>query len=255
MNVTQSRHRAASVGGRLVGFAYALLAYGLANTITLYTILFGWNMIPWRAVDIGPVGPPEASLLINVALIALFGVQHSVMARPGFKAALTRWLPQPVERATYLMATVAVLAVLFLFWQPIPIKLFVFEDEAVRNVILAVSALGWFIAISTTFLIDHFELFALKQAWCWLRGKPMTYPEFQINGYYKLVRHPMQFGILLGIWASPDMTVGRILFGGGLTIYVLIGLAFEERALLQAFGEQYRAYQQSTPMLIPFVRF
>ncbi|MEO1101191.1 MAG: isoprenylcysteine carboxylmethyltransferase family protein [Pseudomonadota bacterium] len=255
MSTTQSLDRPTPVAGRLLGFAYALLAYNLANAVTVYTILFGWNLIPWRAVDVGPAHPPEISVLVNVALIGLFGIQHSLMARPGFKAVLTRWLPQPLERATYLMATVAVLAILFLFWQPIPIELLTIEDQTLRNVILAVSAFGWFIALSTTFLIDHFELFALRQAWCWLRGKPMTYPEFQIKGYYKLVRHPMQFGILLAVWASPDITMGRVLFAGGLTLYVLIGLAFEERALRREFGDPYRAYQKRTPMLVPFVRF
>ena len=193
-------------------------------------------------------------MLVDLALIALFGLQHSVMARRGFKAWMTRHVPMHLERSTYLVATSLVLGILMAFWQPLPGHLWNVEEGLLASTLTGIALGGWGLVLLTTFLINHADLFGLRQVWLNARNLPYTPVEFKAPWLYRWIRHPMQLGVLIGLWCTPSMTVSHLLLSGGMTAYVLIGLMYEERDLERQFGERYRAYQRSTPKLIPFGR-
>lgn len=249
-SLTQTQVDGRPAGG-VPGMAYALFAYSVGMAAVAGIAAFCFNIPVPRAVDVGPAGPIMAAVLVNLGLIALFGIQHSVMARDGFKRRLTAWVPEPLERATYVLATALVILPILFFWRPIPVEIFSVSNETLRAALWSLAGVGWLIVVITTFLIDHGELFGLRQAWCWMRGKAFVPPPFQIRSFYRVVRHPMQLGVLIGVWATPDLTVGRLLFAGALTAYVVIGLWFEERSLVARFGDRYRDYQAQVPFLIP----
>lgn len=192
-----------------------------------------------------------AALLINVGLILLWGAPHSLMARRSFKRRWTRIVPRAAERSIYMLQ--AGLLMLFLIWQwrDMPGVVWHIEQPVVRGLLWLLFAAGWVIAFISTLLINHFELTGLQQAWAYLRNKEIPATAFRTPFLYRVVRHPMQLGVLIAFWAAPTMTVGRLVFALGMTAYIVIGLHFEERDLLRHFGERYRAYQASTPMLIP----
>lgn len=195
------------------------------------------------------------ALVINVGLMVLWGFPHSLMARQGFKQRWTKIIPAAVERSVYMLQAGLLMLLLIWQWRAMPGMVWHVENAAARGVLWAIFALGWIIAFIATLLISHFELTGLQQTWAYLRGKRAPKPGFRTPFLYKVVRHPMQLGVLLAFWSAPTMTVGRLLFAAGMTAYIVIGLHFEERDLLRYFGQQYRDYQQTTPMLIPGLQF
>lgn len=195
--------------------------------------------------------PFGEALLINLGLIVLWGLPHSLMARQSFKRRWTKIVPKAIERSLFMLQAGLLMMVLIWQWREMPGVVWHVEDAVGRGLLWMLFTLGWVIAFIATLLINHFELTGLQQTWAYLRGKEALAPSFRTPFLYKVVRHPMQFGVLLAFWAAPTMTVGRLLFALGMTAYILIGLQFEERDLLRYFGDRYRAYQATTPMLIP----
>jgi protein-S-isoprenylcysteine O-methyltransferase Ste14 len=226
--------------------------YGAAVAALLF--LIGWvgafDFMP-LTVDKGREGPLAFALVVNVALIALFGIQHSVMARPGFKAGWTKIVPAPIERSFYLLATVIVLGIMFHFWHPVEGTIWSVQNETSRMVIWGVFWLGWAILLLSTFLLNHFELFGLQQAWFNLTGKQAAEPQMRTPLFYKLVRHPLYTGFFIGLWATPDMTYSHALLAAGFTIYIMVGIVYEERDLLDLFGEQYAEYRKRVGAFLP----
>lgn len=239
---------------RAIAMLVAVVCYAAFFASFLYLIGFvaGFDALPSH-VDKGRDLAPGAAVAVNLALIALFGVQHSVMARQGFKRAWTRLVPPPVERSVYCLASAAVLVVLFAFWAPIGGSVWSVENPAVRMVIWSVFFAGWTILLVSTFLINHFELFGLAQAWRHFRGGEAQPPRLTFPLFYKWVRHPLYTGFVIAFWATPDMTYSHLLLAVGFTIYVLVGIAHEEKDLVAHFGDQYLDYRRRVGSLIPGV--
>jgi protein-S-isoprenylcysteine O-methyltransferase Ste14 len=237
---------------RLLSFLYGLVAYAASLAVQLYLIGFSADVLVPKSVDSGAAAPLGEAVVIDLLLLALFGVQHSVMARSGFKRWFARVVPPALERSTYVLATCAVLATMFWLWVPIAAPV-VWRVESTAGAVLlwTLFALGWSLALVSTFLIDHFELFGLRQAFASATLRPPPEPQLQTPLLYRHVRHPLYAGLMLSLWAVPMMTGGRLLFALGLSAYILIGIAFEERDLLQRFGERYRAYREQVGMLVP----
>ena len=236
----------------LFSFLYGVAAYLVCLAALLYFIGFSGNLLVPRSVDIGAGAPWAEALGIDLLLIALFGVQHSVMARRGFKRWWTRVVPPAVERSTYVVATSIVLALMFWFWVPIEAPI-VWRVENSAGVVLLWSlfGLGWVLVLISTFLINHFELFGLQQVFARLTRRAPPEAQFKTPLLYRCVRHPLYVGLLLSFWMVPVMTAGRLLFALGFSAYILIGIAFEERDLLAQFGERYRQYRAEVGMLLP----
>lgn len=238
--------------GRVLLMAVSVAFYSAAFVTLLF--LIGWvgafDFMP-MTVDSGRQGPLGTSLLIDIGLIALFGIQHSVMARPGFKEAWTKIVPAPIERSFYLIFTVLVLGALFHFWHSIDGVIWSVTNETARMAIWAVFWLGWSVLLLSTFLLNHFELFGLQQAWLNLTGKQAAPPQMRTPLFYKLVRHPLYTGFFLGLWATPDMTYSHALLAAGFTAYILVGIHYEEKDLLDVFGEQYAEYRKKVGSFLP----
>ncbi|MFT3663464.1 methanethiol S-methyltransferase [Piscinibacter sp.] len=237
----------------ILAVLYAVLVYVFFLATFVYAIGFVGNLplLP-KTIDSGAVAPLFEALVINLALLALFAVQHSVMARRGFKRWLTSVIPESMERATFVLAASAALALLLWQWRPIAEPLlWSVNDPAGRFVLQAVFWLGWGVLLISTFLINHFELFGLRQAWTALRGRALPAPEFRTPLFYRHVRHPIYLGFLLAFWATPEMSAGHLLFAAGSTGYILLGIWFEERDLIAQFGQRYLAYREQVGMLLP----
>jgi len=234
---------------------FALVAYAIFFATFLYLIAFVGNL-PWvpLTVDRGPEAPVGTAVAINLVLIALFGVQHSVMARQGFKRAWTKVVPQPVERSVYVLLASAVLIILFAQWRPIDGTVWLVTQPLFAGILWALFALGWLIVLTSTFLINHFELFGLQQAWFNLRNRAAAAPQFRQPFFYKLVRHPLYSGFFLAFWATPHMTYGHLLLAAGMSIYMLIAIVFEERDLVALFGKDYEDYRANVGKLTPRFR-
>ena len=233
---------------------YGLGAY-LAGFVTLlYFVGFSVGVLTPVNVDSAGMVSPGWAWLVDLALIAFFGLQHSVMARPEFKTWMTRHVPTHLERSTYLVATSLFLGMLIAFWQPLPGHIWKIEDGLLASTLTGIALGGWGLVLLTTFLINHADLFGLRQIYLHAKGVPYTPVAFKAPSLYRWVRHPMQLGVLIGLWSTGSMTVSHMLLAGGMTAYVLIGLVYEERDLVRHFGERYRTYQRSTPKLIPFGR-
>ena len=233
------------------------LLFGVASYLIffatfLYLIAFVGNCpaIPY-AVDRGPEAALPVAVAIDLALIALFGIQHSVMARKPFKAAWTRVWPEPIERSFYVLLASLCLVLLFVLWRPIPIVLWSVTNGAGVYALWALFGLGWLIVLLSTFLINHFELFGLNQIWNHASGKEMPAPVFRTPLFYRRVRHPLYSGFILAFWATPVMTAGHALLAAGMTAYVLIAIRHEERDLVGLFGADYEAYRGRAGMLMP----
>jgi len=240
---------------RLLSFLYGVAAYLAGLAALLYFIGFSANLFVPRSVDVGAHAALAEALVTDVLLIALFGVQHSVMARRRFKRWWVRVVPAPVERSTYVVATCVVLVLMFRCWLPIPTPVvWRLEHPAGVALLWGLFGLGWVVALISTFLINHFELFGLAQALAPLTQRTPAATGFRTPLLYRYLRHPLYAGFLLTFWAVPVMTAGRLLFALGFSAYILIGIAFEERDLLQQFGQRYRVYREQVGMLIPNLR-
>jgi protein-S-isoprenylcysteine O-methyltransferase Ste14 len=237
--------------GRLVSFLYGLVAYAAFFVTILYAIGFMGNLWVPKSIDTGPAGPVGEAVLVNLLLLLAFAVQHTVMARPGFKAWWTRIVPEPVERSTFVLVASGLLGLLFWLWRPIPAVVWQVENEALVVFIQAAFFAGWFVVFYASFLIDHFDLFGLRQVWLHLRGRPYTHPVFRTVSLYKVIRHPLMLGFLIASWAAPVMTYGHLLFAVGMTGYILVGIQFEERDLRRFVGAEYERYRETTPALLP----
>jgi methanethiol S-methyltransferase len=236
---------------RLFAFAYGVAVYCFFLVTFLYAMGFAGNLIVPKAIDDGVAGPVVVAVLVNVALLGLFAVQHSVMARPAFKRRWTKIVPKSVERSTFVLFASAALALLLWQWRPIGGVVWSVTDPVAVGALYAVFALGWTVLLAATLLINHFELFGLAQVWRFLRGVDAAPVKFRTPGLYRWVRHPIYLGFVLAFWAAPQMTVGHLLFALATTAYILIGIWFEERDLIVEFGEQYRRYRASVGMLVP----
>ncbi|SMQ59759.1 Protein-S-isoprenylcysteine O-methyltransferase Ste14 [Altererythrobacter xiamenensis] len=238
--------------GRAVVMLAAVACYFAFFAAFLY--LVGWvgafEFMP-TSVDDGLSAAPLTAALIDIGLIALFGVQHSVMARQGFKRAWTRIIPPALERSFYLLATVAVLAIMFAYWHPIEGTVWSVANETARLAIWALFFIGWGILFISTWLLNHFELFGLQQAWLHMRGQGAAAPTMRTPLFYKAVRHPLYTGFFIAFWATPDMTYSHLLAAVSFTIYIVIGIAYEERDLLDVFGEEYAEYRKRVGAFIP----
>lgn len=236
---------------RKLFFTYGLACHVMFLLVYVYMAAFVGNLFLPRTID----GPPTTSLPvafgINVALLAAFGVQHSVMARPTFKRWWTRFVPQPIERSTYVLLSNVMLIVLFLLWQPIQGTAWNVQSEVGRTLLWALFAIGWLMVPAVTMLINHFDLFGLRQVWLHLKGQPYSHLPFRTPLAYKRVRHPLYVGWIIAFWATPTMTLGHLLFASVLTGYILIAIRFEERNLVEHFGQVYADYRKQVPMLIP----
>ncbi len=238
---------------RILALGYALVAYLVFFASFAWLVLFTGNL-PFaptsvdRAVDGAPVAQ---AIIVNLALIALFGLQHSIMARPAFKARLTKFVPVSVERATYVLAASAALILLLQFWHTLPGEIWDVRGSAAEPAIWAIFGVGWTILFISTWLINHFELFGLAQAWRHGRETPPAPPMLREPLFYKWVRHPIYLGFAIAFWATPHMTVSHLLLAVGMTIYILIGIAHEERDLVAHFGPAYVDYRKRVGMLLP----
>lgn len=237
---------------RVLSFAFGLVSYLVFLASFLYAIGFVGDFAVPKTID-GPAVEPSfwSALAINLALLGLFAVQHSGMARQGFKEWWTSVVPEHLERSVYVLISSLLLFLLYWQWQPMPETVWSVEGGAGEVILWGLFGLGWVVALVSTFLIDHFDLFGLRHVYLYLKGQPYEPVPFQTPSLYKYVRHPLLLGFLIAFWAIPTMTVGHLLFSVATTGYTLVGIYLEERDLLARFGETYREYRRATPMLIP----
>jgi protein-S-isoprenylcysteine O-methyltransferase Ste14 len=240
---------------RSVIFIYGVACYAVFFATFLYALGFVGNFGVPRTIDGTPRAGFAAALATDLGLLLLFALQHSVMARPAFKRRLTRLIPESAERSTYVLASSLALIGLFAAWQPLGGVVWEVTEAAWRGVLYAAFGFGWGLVLVSTFLINHFDLFGLRQVWLQLAGRPYSPLRFGTPGPYRLVRHPLYLGWLFAFWATPVMTATHLLFALATTGYILVAIQLEERDLLAALGEDYRRYRERVPMLVPGARF
>ena len=237
---------------RTLVFIYGTFSYliGLGALMYWFGFMGDLSFLP-KTIDSGLQGPLAESLLINIGLIALFGIQHAVMARKGFKKAITRFIPAASERSTFVLMTGITLSLIMWQWRPIPIDVWTIQHEMAQLIVTIVFWSGWALLVFSSFLINHFELFGLQQIWFNLVKKSIPEISFKMPRLYKVVRHPMMLGVLIGMWSTPHMTIGHLVFALSMTGYIVIGVKMEERDLIANHGERYVKYKEQVPGLIP----
>lgn len=239
---------------RYLSLSYGIATYAIFNATFLYLVGFLGDFIVPKSLDSAPQVIWTQALLINLGLIVLFGVQHSVMARPWFKKIWTRFVPEHLERSTYVLFSSIALIVLLYFWEPMGGSIWYIENTTAQIAIYSLFGLGWVLLLLSTFSINHFDLFGLRQVYLNFINKPYTDLPFREPLLYRLVRHPLYLGFVLGIWATPHMTIAHLVLALGLTAYILVGIRFEEKDLITVFGETYHKYKKAVPMLLPLPR-
>ena len=237
--------------GKASRVLFGLLAYVFFFAMFLYLIAFVSNQVVPRSISIGPSSAPLKALLIDLFLVSLFAIQHSIMARPWFKAALEKYWPPAIERSLYVVMSSLALYLLFVFWHPIPTTVWQIENNTLRALVWGTAGLGWISVLISTFLIDHFELFGLRQIWSDWKDEPMPNQAFRQPLFYKLVRHPIYTGFLIAFWASPDMTAGHLVFSTAMTVYIFIGIRYEEKDLRSSLGDVYKDYSRRVGKVVP----
>ena len=236
---------------RLGVFLFGVLAYLAFFVTILYLIGFVGNFVVPKAIDTGTEISLVYAVPINLLLISLFAIQHTIMARPAFKKRWTKIVPEPMERSIFVLCASSILLLLFWQWRPNRAVIWEIDQPALEVLLIGVSLAGWAILFISSFLIDHFDLFGLRQVTLYLRGRDYTPPRFVERSLYKKIRHPLMTGVLLGVWATPLMTLGHLVLAAGLTAYILVGVRFEEHDLIKAHGEAYEAYRQRTRKFFP----
>ncbi len=236
---------------RTAFLVYGLLSYLAFFATFLYTAGFLTNLFVPKSIDSGVPGAPGLALIVDLALLGVFAIQHSVMARPGFKRWWTKFVPEPLERSTYVLLSSVALWLLFAFWQPLPGVLIEAAHPVLQVALLGLFVAGLGLVFVSTVLIDHFDLFGLRQVVLYFRGTDYTHKPFTTPSLYAHVRHPLYWGWFLTVWATPSMTVGHLLFAAVCTAYILIAVRVEERDLVEHFGDTYRRYQARVPRFLP----
>ncbi|MFG0282807.1 MAG: methanethiol S-methyltransferase [Phycisphaerales bacterium JB039] len=239
---------------RTLGLLYGVVCYAIFFGTFLYAAGWVGNLLVPKSLDGDAVDPFWPALLINVGLLSVFAVQHSVMARPAFKRRWTKIVPRPLERSTYVLFSSAALILLFWQWRPLGGVIWDVEDPAGRAALYGLFGFGWLLVLVSTFLINHFDLFGLRQVWLYFRGKKYTPLRFQLPWLYRVVRHPLYLGWLFAFWATPTMTVTHLVFAVVTTGYILVAIQFEERDLIDAHGLDYADYRKRVPMILPIPR-
>jgi len=240
--------------GRIIALVYGVAAYALFLATFLYAIGFVSGFLVPKTIDSGADSSLTEALVVNLGLLAVFAIQHSVMARPQFKAWWTRFVPKSVERSTYVLLSNGALMLLFWQWRPISSVVWEIQNPNVSMALTALSLTGWLIVLTSTFLLNHFELFGLHQVATNLTGRSMPAAKFRTPAYYRVVRHPIYLGFVVAFWAAPTMTVGHLLFATTTTVYVILAIQLEERDLVELFGDDYRNYKERVSMLVPWPR-
>ena len=236
---------------RWLGLVYGVTCYLFFFATFLYLIGFVGNLFVPVSMDGEVRSNPWLAGLTNVGLVALFGIQHSVMARKGFKAWLSQYIPELMERSTYVLFSCLALVIMFVGWQPMGVEIWRVENQIGVAILYGLFFLGWGLVFTSSWLIGHFDLFGLRQTWLYWTGQPYTNLKFTQPVIYKHVRHPIYLGFMLAIWFTPVMTLTHLLFAGAMTIYILVGIFFEEKDLVAEHGDAYRKYRSEVPMLIP----
>jgi len=236
---------------KLLVLIYGITNYNLGSAALVYLIAFLFNLFVPYSIDSGEAGNAWLAAAINLGLITLFGLQHSIMARPAFKKRLARYLPAAAERSTFMLGAAVVTFALCLLWQPIPHVIWQADNAMLYNTLLAIGLSGWALVFYSTFLINHFDLFGLRQVWLYFVGKEYTHLPFKLNSLYRYIRHPIMTGVFIGIWFTPVMTVGHLLLSLGMSTYIIIGVYHEEKDLIHAFGDRYLRYIRSTGKFLP----
>jgi protein-S-isoprenylcysteine O-methyltransferase Ste14 len=239
---------------RITAFLYGTVAYLVFFGTFLYAIGFVSGLVVPKTIDTGTVVPMTEALIVNVLLMSLFAVQHSVMARRQFKQWWTQYVPKSVERSTYVLLASLALILLVWQWRAMPTLVWQIADPKIAMAVTVLAFIGWLIVLTSTFLINHFELFGLHQVTNNLSGRPMPAPRFRTPLYYKFVRHPIYLGFIIAFWAAPTMTIGHLLFAAVTTAYIVVGALLEERDLADLFGDDYRRYKDRVSMLVPWRR-
>ena len=236
---------------RFLALLYGTISYLIFLATFLYSIGFVGNLLVPKSIDTGTSGSTGFAILVNIILLSIFAIQHSVMARPAFKKWWTKFIPEPIERSTYVL--LSSLALVLIFWQWVPMHGVVWDIQNPfgQNLMWVLFGLGWLIVLISTYLISHFDLFGLRQVYLFMKSREYTYPGFKTPFLYKLVRHPIMLGFIVAFWATPYMSFGHLLFAIVTTAYIVVALQFEERDLVSFHGDEYKEYKKQVSMILP----